>query len=205
MNSKGSFTAVSGVMVIVLLVTVSYFILERTEATDNFEFIREAGTVKRGHDNFRIVLDRAIDFSISKAIEGQWSEEGSCGSKVCSYQAGRALTEFTNNFNAYTLQIEEETGVTCRLIGSPSAEDFVFGAAALNLNVVCERILQSPSQGQFLESSTKTNYSFQKTISASANVNASGLRECGYSVVDAQDQITRISKGFGGCSTAPAP
>lgn len=181
MNWRGSYTAMVGLMVILLMVSMTFFMTTTAGSQKNFIVIKEAGDLKRTFNNARHLVDRSVSYAMAEHILDGFRLDDSC---VAGGDFGPIVAEY---MTALSIDLERETGFDC-LMTTPA---HIYDNNRFNVRMVCSRVSSKGVQG-FYSVSTADSFSLAKNVTADINVFASPLT-CSVTVSDVDSGLIEVT------------
>jgi hypothetical protein len=172
MNSRGSYTALFGLAVLVLMVSMTFFMTTTASSQKSFIIVKEAGDLKRVFNNARHLFDQAASYALAEQVLEDFREEEGC----------RSTADFAPTLNRYAesiaLDLKKETGFDCRFF----LPAHIYDGDVFSVRLVCSRTT-SKGVRELRLVSTADSFTLGKDVNASLNLSVSP-RACDVNVFD---------------------
>ncbi|MDO8627091.1 MAG: hypothetical protein Q7K42_01370 [Candidatus Diapherotrites archaeon] len=130
-NKKGSYTALIGLMLLVLVATIAFTSIGKSESIKGKTIVKVAGDVKRTFERAQFLLDKTASAVIAKATIDAYNNSIP---KTCSV-LDDYMSAVQTRFSLALANLETDTGINC-LVSNPES---IFSATNFGVTLACSQ------------------------------------------------------------------
>jgi hypothetical protein len=172
MNSKGTYTALFGLIVLILMVSMVFFSATTAGSQKTLMVVKEAGDLKRVFNNTRLVVDKAVSYAMTQSVLEDFRLNDAC-------RTNQNMAATVNQvLFAVALDIKRESGFDCQA----SVPAIINDNQEFSVSLVCSRLSVKGDKGVY-SVSTQDSFNLTKNVVVDTNIFAYP-RDCNVTVFD---------------------